>query len=528
MHGLRGAWLRTRPLVAASVGAAAAAAVVSTCGRSAECAASPKIHLKYFAVQGAAETIRYVMAMGGLEWTEEGWPLDFSKFTGAASLHKKDGPCPGFYEAEQRGETDANLGRVPIIVVNGEHEIPQSKAIERYLAKQCGLMGGSEVEAAKIDGFVEHVRDIKARAPSLVTPAHAIARRVTPETRTRQRRPKRAAHRRCPLQEKYKAKPDKEAKAAFLATEMPLWMRKVEKAAARLSPGAGPALVGTRLSSAARHKGAQARGGVEAATTADVPRARVAAARRFAAARGSAGTRSPRTPRAPCAHLRPRRFSPAGLADAPKCLFGDVADVGWAVNQSELGTTIEAGAVTRWTFLESWTDTQAICVLPAVYGGVLKLLERTLGQVPKRLLVSKAAQIAEVIVRVANAHVEQPAVLKPALGCVQCLLAAQPEGAAPSADAAKLFRWLLEFTHHSSPKVRQRGQQASVEALSGGGAALSAAAAKFVETRLAATRAKDVQPSLFLLNFVKSALPLLQPAGAGTVVQAVVRLHTSA
>ena len=96
---------------------------------------------------------------------------------------------------------------------------------------------------------------------------------------------------------------------------------------------------------------------------------------------------------------------------------------------------------------------------PAVYAGVLKLLERALAHVPRGLLLAKAGRIAQVVVGVANTQVEQPAVLKPALGCVQCLLGAQPEGAQPTADALKLFRWLLEFTHHASPKVRQRGQQ---------------------------------------------------------------------
>ena len=114
--------------------------------------------------------------------------------------------------------------------------------------------------------------------------------------------------------------------------------------------------------------------------------------------------------------------------------------------------------------------------------------------------------------------------LKPALGCVQCLLGAQPEGVQPTADALKLFRWLLEFTHHASPKVRQRGQQACIDVLRERGASLSSAAAKFIETRLAAARPKDVQPTLLLLNFAKSALPLLQPAHSGAVVQALVRL----
>lgn len=165
---------------------------------------------------------------------------------------------------------------------------------------------------------------------------------------------------------------------------------------------------------------------------------------------------------------------------------------------------------------------------PAVYGAVLRLLERTLAHVPTPLLVSKAARISQVVVAVANAQVEQQAVLKPALGCVQRLLGAQPEGTAPSSDALKLFRWLLEFTHHASPKVRQRGQQVCVEVLRDGGAQIAGHTAKFVETRLAATQTKDVQPTLHLLNFVRSALPLLPAVHATAVVQALVRLLTVA
>jgi len=170
----------------------------------------PQVHLLYFSVQGVAETARYVMAAGGLEYTDAAWPLDFSKFAGPASLHKADGPCPAFFAASSAGELDANMKRAPVLVVDGKYEIPQSKAIERYLAKKVGLMGGSDVEAAQIDGFVEHVRDIK---------------------------------------DKYqKAKADEDAKAKYFAEEMPELMGKFEAAAARVSPGAGPALVGKSLS----------------------------------------------------------------------------------------------------------------------------------------------------------------------------------------------------------------------------------------------------------------------------------------
>jgi len=50
--------------------------------------------------------------------------------------------------------------KVPILYVDGV-AIPQSKSIERFLAKKFGLSGKNDVEAAQIDAVVEQVTDIK-------------------------------------------------------------------------------------------------------------------------------------------------------------------------------------------------------------------------------------------------------------------------------------------------------------------------------------------------------------------------------
>jgi len=50
---------------------------------------------------------------------------------------------------------------VPILYVDGVAACGQSKAIERYLAREFGLMGEGELEAAQVDCVGEHVRDIK-------------------------------------------------------------------------------------------------------------------------------------------------------------------------------------------------------------------------------------------------------------------------------------------------------------------------------------------------------------------------------
>jgi glutathione S-transferase len=53
------------------------------------------------------------------------------------------------------------MDKVPILITDCAEQIPQSKAIERYVARIVGMMGTNDVEAAQIDAVVEHVRDIK-------------------------------------------------------------------------------------------------------------------------------------------------------------------------------------------------------------------------------------------------------------------------------------------------------------------------------------------------------------------------------
>ena len=50
----------------------------------------------------------------------------------------------------------------------------QSKSIERYLARRVGLYGANELEAAQIDSFGEHLRDLKdlhGKAVTLPSPS---------------------------------------------------------------------------------------------------------------------------------------------------------------------------------------------------------------------------------------------------------------------------------------------------------------------------------------------------------------------
>jgi prostaglandin-H2 D-isomerase / glutathione transferase len=95
------------------------------------------------------------MVLGGAHFTDARWPLDFSK--------PRDSMSPAMTAARSEGALRANLDRAPVLVVDDKHEIGQSKSIERYLAKKLGLLGSGDIEAAQIDAFTEHIRDLKEK-----------------------------------------------------------------------------------------------------------------------------------------------------------------------------------------------------------------------------------------------------------------------------------------------------------------------------------------------------------------------------
>jgi len=114
-----------------------------------------KYTLRYFDARGAAEVSRILFAVAGVEYDDHrygftfGVPGDFSTISRPA------------YDADKaNGVFDQNLGRVPLLEVDGVG-IGQSKAIERFLARRFGLFGTSDIETAQIDAIAEHVRDIK-------------------------------------------------------------------------------------------------------------------------------------------------------------------------------------------------------------------------------------------------------------------------------------------------------------------------------------------------------------------------------
>ena len=118
-------------------------------------AAPSKPQLKYFDIQGAAETCRVIFALCNKEYDDARYAIDPKTFS-----------SPAFLAAKESGELKLNLNRAPVLVTEEGKTIGQSKAIERYLARKFGLMGKTLEDEAMIDCIAEHCRDVKDSARS--------------------------------------------------------------------------------------------------------------------------------------------------------------------------------------------------------------------------------------------------------------------------------------------------------------------------------------------------------------------------
>jgi glutathione S-transferase len=97
--------------------------------------------LRYFNGRGLAEVIRLVFAAAGQQYEDSRIPSDDDRKT---------------WLAEKESHT---FHQVPELTVDGQ-QLPQSKAIERFLAKRFGLFGSNEIEAARIDVAGEQLREL--------------------------------------------------------------------------------------------------------------------------------------------------------------------------------------------------------------------------------------------------------------------------------------------------------------------------------------------------------------------------------
>ncbi|KAI6216976.1 Glutathione S-transferase protein [Aphelenchoides fujianensis] len=96
--------------------------------------------ITYFPARGLGEASRMVLAYAKQPFEDE--RID------AAELDKRRAQLP--------------YGRLPVLTIDGKTILAESAAIARYLAKQFGLAGKDDIEAAQIDGVADVQKDISA------------------------------------------------------------------------------------------------------------------------------------------------------------------------------------------------------------------------------------------------------------------------------------------------------------------------------------------------------------------------------
>jgi len=110
----------------------------------------PKYTLTYFAVPGLAETTRYLFKISDTDFVDSRLPIS----------KQQDGKYirPEFEELQKKGDFPFN--QVPVLEVDGV-KIGQSKAIERFVARETGLLSGSNLEIAQIEALGEFFVDVR-------------------------------------------------------------------------------------------------------------------------------------------------------------------------------------------------------------------------------------------------------------------------------------------------------------------------------------------------------------------------------
>mmetsp|Transcript_11117 Transcript_11117/g.36581 ORF Transcript_11117/g.36581 Transcript_11117/m.36581 type:complete len:246 (+) Transcript_11117:3-740(+) len=139
--------LDTKALAVGAVAGAAALALYLHLPKRAEL-----YHLLYFDARGVSETMRLCMAAKKIPFTETRYSIKIEGGKPQSSAEHK--------AAKEAGSFEPNLNRLPVLFVDGK-PLGQSKAIERYICAKHKLLGSGEFEAALVDAFCEHVRDMK-------------------------------------------------------------------------------------------------------------------------------------------------------------------------------------------------------------------------------------------------------------------------------------------------------------------------------------------------------------------------------
>merc|ERR1712038_254570 len=104
--------------------------------------AAPKVKLTYFNLRGRAEPSRLLLAYGGIKFED-------CRIT------------PGFEDPKEwmALKPKTPYGSLPLLEWNGTN-VAQSMAIARFIAREVGLAGRNNLEAAQIDEIIDAINDM--------------------------------------------------------------------------------------------------------------------------------------------------------------------------------------------------------------------------------------------------------------------------------------------------------------------------------------------------------------------------------
>ncbi|KAJ1469532.1 hypothetical protein T484DRAFT_1851413 [Baffinella frigidus] len=119
---------------------------------------APTYKLRHPDARGRGEPMRIMLVCCGKleELDDVRYPIDPSKFSDGI-----EAAIPEFGVARAAGLHDANMGRIPVMEVEGV-TIGNTAPIERLVAKRLGMQGKNDIEAALIDQCCENIADISA------------------------------------------------------------------------------------------------------------------------------------------------------------------------------------------------------------------------------------------------------------------------------------------------------------------------------------------------------------------------------
>jgi len=170
--------------------------------------ATGKFTLRYFDGRGVAETARMLFILAGEDFEDKRYSITFGTPGDFSTIQRDE-----FDADKASGKMDVAMGKVPVLET-GNFALPQSKAIERYLASKFGMMGSTVEEAAWVDAVAEHLRDINT----------AYQQKGTFFMKDQEKK--------------------KEIESKWLNEELPVMLGKLDK----LLPGANGFAVGSKLS----------------------------------------------------------------------------------------------------------------------------------------------------------------------------------------------------------------------------------------------------------------------------------------